>query len=125
MFLPGSNSGTFIFELFYDWSCKITVPIGLSNGSRKDDYLNIYTELGYDKESVENFQLASGSDIFNALFFGMFLFENIANQYKLKRKKIMLFVLKLKMQEILLLLLTEINTKNILKNMGSLMHTRK
>lgn len=84
--LPGSNSGTFIFELFYDWSCKITVPIGLSNGSRKDDYLNIYTELGYDKESVENFQLASGSDIFNALFFGMFLFENIANQYKLKEK---------------------------------------
>lgn len=84
--LPGSNSGTFIFELFYDWSCKITVPIGLSNGSRKDDYLNIYTELGYDKESVENFQLASGSDIFNALFFGMCLFENIANQYKLKEK---------------------------------------
>ena len=84
--LPGFNSGTFIFELFYDWSCKITMPIGLSNGSRKDDYLNIYTELGYDKESVENFQLASGSDIFNALFFGMCLFENIANQYKLKEK---------------------------------------
>lgn len=84
--LPGSNSGTFVFELFYDWSCKITVPIGLSNGNRKNDYLNIYTELGYDKEKVENFQLASGSDIFTALFFGMRLFENIANQYKLKEK---------------------------------------
>ena len=51
--------------------------------------------------------------------------EKILKINKNKKGKIMLFVLKLKMQEILLLLLTEINTKNILKNMGSHMHTRK
>ena len=36
--LPGSNSGTLVFELYYDWSCKITVPVGLSNDSKKEDY---------------------------------------------------------------------------------------
>ena len=84
--LPSSNSGTFVFELFYDWSCKITVPIGLSNGSRKDEYISIFTELGYNEEQVESFQLASGSDVFNALFFGMCLFSDVAKQYKLKEK---------------------------------------
>ena len=84
--LPSSNSGTFVFELFYDWSCKITVPIGLSNGSSKDEYISIFTELGYNEEQVESFQLASGSDVFNALFFGMCLFSDVAKQYKLKEK---------------------------------------
>lgn len=84
--LPGSSVGTFVFELFYDWSCKITIPIGLSNGSKKDDYLSIYTELGYDEEKVKDLQLADGTDVFNALFFGMILFENVAKKYKLKEK---------------------------------------
>ncbi len=83
---PGSNSGTFVFEFFYDWSCKITVPIGLSNGVKKSVYQEYYHNLGFDEEKVNNFNLVSGSDIFNALFFGMILFEKIAKQYKLQEK---------------------------------------
>ena len=84
--LPGSNSVTFVFEFFYDWSCKITVPIGLSNGSKKDAYIDLFFDLGINKEDVNKFNLASGSDIFNALYFGVILFEKIAKQYKLKEK---------------------------------------
>jgi hypothetical protein len=42
--------------------------------------------MGISEEKIENFKLASGTDIFNALYFGVFLFEKIAKQYKLKEK---------------------------------------
>lgn len=83
---PGSNSGTFIFEFFYDWSCKITMLIGLSNDTEKSAYQEYYINLGFDEEKVNKFNLVSGSDIFNALFAGMLLFEQIAKQYKLQEK---------------------------------------
>lgn len=82
--LPNSTSGTLVFELFYDWSCKITLPVGISSEVDRDNYLKIYTTIGYAEEIVDKFQLASGTDIFNALLFGMQLFENIAKQYKLQ-----------------------------------------
>ena len=81
---PGSNSNTFVFELFYDWSCKITVPVGLTDEKAK--YVRIYTALGISEEKVEKFQLADGTDVFNVLFLGMLLFEEIAKEYKLKEK---------------------------------------
>lgn len=84
--MPGSNLGTFVFELFYDWSCKISIPVGLTNESNKNEYLKIYTDLGISKENVENFRLADGTDLFNALFLGMVLFGRIAKKYKLKEK---------------------------------------
>ena len=83
---PGSNSGTFVFEFFYDWSCKIAMPIGLSNDTEKSAYQEYYIDLGFDEEKVNKFNLVSGSDIFNALFSGMLLFEKIAKQYKLQEK---------------------------------------
>lgn len=84
--LPGSNSGTLVFEFFYDWSCKITVPIGLSNGRKKDSYIDLFLELGIGETDVDKIQFASGTDIFNALYFGGILFEKIAKQYKLKER---------------------------------------
>lgn len=83
---PNSNSGTLVFEIFYDWSCKITVPIGLTNDKQKNSYIELFLEMGISEENIENFKLASGTDIFNALYFGVFLFAKIAKKYKLKEK---------------------------------------
>lgn len=82
--LPHSNSGTLVFEFFYDWSCKITIPIGLTNDRKKDDYIDLFFDLGINEEDFEKFNLASGSDIFTALFWGINLFDQITKKYKLK-----------------------------------------
>lgn len=84
--LPGSNSGTLVFEFFYDWSCKITIPIGLTNGNNKNSYNDLFFGLGINEKDFNDFKLASGSDIFNALYLGVLLFGKIAKQYKLKEK---------------------------------------
>lgn len=84
--LPGSNSGTFVFEFFYDWSCKITIPIGLSSGKKKDSYIDLFLEFGIEQTAVDKIQFASGTDIFNALYLSGILFEKIAKYYKLKEK---------------------------------------
>lgn len=84
--LPGSNSGTLVFEFFYDWSCKINVPIGLTKGSEKDLFINLFLEMGVSEESINKFKLASGTDIFNALRLGIILFAKIAQKYHLKEK---------------------------------------
>lgn len=60
--------------------------IGLSNDTEKSAYQEYYINLGFDEEKVNKFNLVSGSDIFNALFAGMLLFEQIAKQYKLQEK---------------------------------------
>lgn len=62
------------------------MPIGLSNDTEKSAYQEYYIDLGFDEEKVNKFNLVSGSDIFNALFSGMLLFEKIAKQYKLQEK---------------------------------------
>ena len=68
---PGSNSGTFVFEFFYDWSCKITMPIGLSNDTEKSAYQEYYIDLGFDEEKVNKFNLVSGSEIEGRRFCGI------------------------------------------------------
>lgn len=84
--LPGSNSATFVFEFFYDWSCKVTIPIGISDEYKMDSYIDLFLDLGINENAIRKFKLASGTVIFNALFWSLVLFEKIAKQYALKEK---------------------------------------
>lgn len=82
--LPGTNSSTLVFELFYDWSLKITVPLGLPDESQKKKYERIFTDIDINIDDVNNFNLIDGSALFNSLAGCLFLFADIAKHYKLK-----------------------------------------
>lgn len=84
--LPGTNSSTLVFELFYDWSCKITLPVGIPIADDKKKYKDIYISQGFDDTIVDKFSIADGQSLFNALYLGLILFEEIAKHYHLKEK---------------------------------------
>lgn len=84
--LPSTNSATYIFEIFYDWSCKISVPLGVSEGLEKEEFVGALESVGVDYEIAQNFRIANGSTLFNSMFFGTMLFSDIAKKYRLKEK---------------------------------------
>ena len=84
--LPSTNSATYIFEIFYDWSCKISVPLGVSEGLEKEEFVGALESVGVDYETAQNFRIANGSTLFNSMFFGTMLFSDIAKKYRLKEK---------------------------------------
>ncbi len=83
---PSTNSGTFVFELFYDWSCKIYLPLGGNNISELNDCKNRLIKMGIDEEIVDKFKMIDGSVCGNILFGGLHLFAKIAQRRKLKEK---------------------------------------
>ena len=83
---PGSNAATFIFELYYDWSCKIIIPIGCTSDEQREEFKDQFNQLGIRRKTVDNFQIADGTATCDALFGGLKLFEDIANEYNLKEK---------------------------------------
>lgn len=84
--LPGSRGATFIFELYYDWSCKIIIPIGCTNPDQSDQFKELFHQLGIPNSAVEKFKIADGTILCDALFGGLHLFASIAKKYKLKEK---------------------------------------
>ena len=86
MIFPGSNSATFIFEIYYDWSCKMIIPIGCTGDEQREEFKDLFNQFGIRRKVVDNFQIADGNVICNALFGGLKLFEDIANEYNLKEK---------------------------------------
>ena len=84
--LPGTHSGTFVFELYYDWSCKILVPLGTLSENDKLKAKSILFDLGIDDEIFKRMPLLDGYNAFTVLFSGMVIFEEIAKQYHLKEK---------------------------------------
>ena len=84
--LPGTYSGTFIFELYFDWSCKMIVPIGYTNQEEKDKAMTILFNCGVRDINDDNIPMANGFEVFSALFSGMVLFKDLAKQYHLKER---------------------------------------
>lgn len=84
--LPCSNAATYIFEMFYDWSCKISVPLGVSEGEEKEEFIEILSSAGIDEETARRFRIANASTLFNSIFLGLVLFSKIAKKYKLVEK---------------------------------------
>lgn len=84
--IPGTYSGTYVFELFYDWSCKIIVPVPFINENDKNKPKIFLRDLGIAEENIEKIPLTNGFDVFTALISGMIVFEKIAKQYHLKEK---------------------------------------
>ena len=84
--MPGSNSLTFIFELYYDWSCKIILPIGCESTDQREAFKEQFNQLGVARKFTENFEVADGTMACNALFNGLQLFASLAKKYKLQEK---------------------------------------
>ena len=84
--LPGSKGGTFIFEIYYDWSCKIIIPIGCSSDDQREDFKDLFHRLGVRSTFLDDVQIADGTSICSALFGGLKLFADIAKKYSLKEK---------------------------------------
>ncbi len=83
---PGSNGATFIFEIYYDWSCKIIIPIGCTGDEQREEFKDQFNQLGIRRKVIDNFQIADGTSTCAALFGGLKLFEDIAKEYNLKEK---------------------------------------
>ncbi len=83
--LPGSKGGTFIFEIYYDWSCKIIIPIGCDE-YKSEGFKEQFHQLGVSNAMLDNFRIADGTSICSALFSGLTLFSEIAKKYGLKEK---------------------------------------
>ena len=81
-----SKGGTFIFEIYYDWSCKIIIPIGCSSDDQREDFKDLFHGLGVRSTFLDDFQIADGTSICSALFGGLKLFADIAKKYSLKEK---------------------------------------
>lgn len=84
--LPGKNAGTYVFELYYDWSCKILVPFGSMTDEDKLKAKRVLHDLDISDEDFNSLPLVNGGTIFNLLISGMIIFEEIAGQFHLKEK---------------------------------------
>lgn len=80
---PGNNGITLVLEIYYDWSCKIYLPLGNYDNEEISDIKNFYESIGIDKEVIEKFQLINGTEC-NALMCCLMAFEGIAKRYHLK-----------------------------------------
>lgn len=81
---PGNNSGTMVFEMFYDWSCKIYLPLGNYDSEEIGEIKLFYESLGIEKEVVDKFQLINAGTVCNALMCCLMAFKGIAEKYGLK-----------------------------------------
>lgn len=79
---PGSSGGTIVLELFYDWSCKIYLPLGVSDSQEINEIKHFYEDLGM--QNVDKFQLFNAGTVCNALMCCLMAFECIAKEYHLK-----------------------------------------
>jgi len=80
----GNNSGTMVFEMFYDWSCKIYLPLGNYDSEEIGEIKLFYESLGIEKEVVDKFQLINAGTVCNALMCCLMVFKGIAEKYGLK-----------------------------------------
>lgn len=78
---PGNNGGTMVVEIFYDWSCKIYLPLGKYDSGEIDDINNFYESLGM--QNIDKFPLINAGTVCNALMCGLMVFEGVAKEYKL------------------------------------------
>lgn len=85
--LPGSNGGTLVFELYYDWSCKILFPIGCTYPGQVEMFRSRFDHLGISDNALEHFKFADGNSLCNAFFSGLKLFADIAKKFNLKEKE--------------------------------------
>jgi len=83
---PRTNSGTFVFEMFYDWSCKIHIPLGVENDFEKEEFIDLFKSLGVKTSIAEEYSIINGSLLLNSVFCLVKLFHDIAKEYKLKEK---------------------------------------
>ena len=79
---PGNNSGTMVVEIFYNWSCKIYLPLGEYDSEETEEIKKFYESLGM--QNVDNFLLINADFVCNALMLGLMIFEGVAKEYKLK-----------------------------------------
>lgn len=84
--LPSTHNNTFIFELFYDWSCKIYSPLGISDHDEIEYAKAHFKGMGIESSIIDGFKLINGVNSINAILCGVILFEEIAKKYRLKEK---------------------------------------
>lgn len=82
--MPSADSYTFVFELFYDWSFKMCMPIGISDYDEIDDIRQEYIKMGMDESAVEKFHIVNGGDILNCVTVFFCIIQNLAKKYKFK-----------------------------------------
>jgi hypothetical protein len=82
---PGLG-GTIIFEIFYDWSCKIYIPLGVSDSEEIDEIKRFYSSIGIPDKTVEQFRIINAGVVCNGLMFCLMAFDDIAKKYHLKEK---------------------------------------
>ncbi len=56
-----------MFEIYYDWSCKIIIPIGCSSDDQREDFKDLFHGLGVRSTFLDDFQIADGTSICSAL----------------------------------------------------------
>ena len=80
---PETNGATYIFELFYDWSFKISCPLGFSDSGSMDSIKEYYKELGKNI-NVESLKMVDGMSLGHALIAGFLIIEWISKKYKVR-----------------------------------------
>lgn len=67
--------------IFYDWSCKIYLPLGKYDSGEIDDINNFYEGLGM--QNIDKFPFINVDTVCNALMCGLMVFESVAKEHKL------------------------------------------
>lgn len=85
--LPSTNIMTLVLELFYDFSCKIYLPLGTPSQQDIAQIRNCFVDIGISNEVVNNFRILDGDTCTNALYGGLLCFDEIMKEYKLDCKE--------------------------------------
>lgn len=84
--MPTTDSYTLVFELFYDWSFKMCLPIGILDYNEIDDIRQQYIKMGIDENTVKKFHIINGGYILNSAMVFFSIIQNLAKRYKFKPK---------------------------------------
>ncbi len=77
------KGGTIIMELYYDYSCKIYVPVGINDPNEIETAKSFYKRYGIPESSINEFRIYNGSMILNSVKVGLIGFKRFAEKYQL------------------------------------------
>ena len=73
-----------VFELFYDWSCKIHVPVVSVSDWKMSELTSFFESIGISQFASGLINVVNGTPIFSTVMVYLKLFSLTANQYSLK-----------------------------------------
>ena len=81
------KGGTVVMELFYDYSCKIYVPLGNYNIAEIEEAKELYRDFGIPDSFVNDYNIFDACIMLDSLSYCINVFSKIAEMYQLREEE--------------------------------------